>query len=66
MKGAVAGTGGSEFEEGILRRQTCATGLFESTQKTVMLLKSTFKLEPHHMSIPHNFSFLPNVKQAVM
>ena len=28
-----------------LHKQTCATGLSESTQKTVMLLKSTFKLE---------------------
>ena len=37
--------GGGEFEQGMLSRQTCATGLSESTQKTVTLLKSTFKLE---------------------
>ena len=34
-----------EFEEGVLRRQRRATGLSESAQKTVMLLKSTFKIE---------------------
>ena len=34
-----------EFEEGMLCWQTRATELSESTQKTVMLLKSTFKLE---------------------
>ena len=38
------GTGG-EFEEGVLRRQSRATRLSESTQKTVTLLKLTFKLE---------------------
>ena len=38
------GTGG-EFEEGMLRRQRRAAGLSESTQKTITLLKSTFKLE---------------------
>ena len=39
------GNRGSEFEEGVLCRQTCATGLSESTQKTLTLLKSTFKLD---------------------
>ena len=33
------------FEEGMLHRQTRATGLSESTQKTVTYLKSTFELE---------------------
>ena len=36
---------GGKLEEGWLRRQTRATGLSESTQKTITLLKSTFKLE---------------------
>ena len=35
--------GGGEFKEGVLHQQTRATGLSESTQKTVTLLKSTFK-----------------------
>ena len=39
------GNSGDEFKEGVLRKQTCATGLSEPTQKTITLLKSTFKLE---------------------
>ena len=39
------GGNGGKFEEGMLHRQTRATGLSESAQKTVTLLKSTFKLE---------------------
>ena len=36
-----------KFEKGVLRRQRRATGLSESAQKSVILLKSTFKLEKH-------------------
>ena len=39
------GRNGGGVEEGMLRRQTRATELSESTQKTVTLFKSTFKLE---------------------
>ena len=53
-KGAVEGIGGGEFEEGVLCRQTHATGLSESSQKTITLLKSTFKLE--------QFSIIPRTQ----
>ena len=41
-----------EFKEGVLHRQTCATGLSESAQKTVTLLESTFKLDAFGNILP--------------
>ena len=54
------GTGSGEFKEGVLHRQTRAIGLSESTQKTVMLLKSTFKLKYHLQIVSKYLSAHPS------
>ena len=61
IKGAVKGTGGW-IRKGVLRRQTRATGLSESAQKTVTLLKSTFKLD----SVSLRFSSLDSLVQGYL